>query len=41
MSESTPLSGNIYEFHEKAGHSVEPYTESETNKREEDKRRLL
>ena len=41
MDESTPLSGNIYEFHKKAGHVIKVYTESEANEHEENRRKLL
>jgi len=41
MDESTPLSGNIFEFHKNAGHSVKPYTESEVKEHEENRRKLL
>ena len=41
MDESTPLSGNIYEFHKNAGHSVKPYTESETKEHFDNRKKLL
>jgi len=41
MYERTSLSGNIFEFHQKSGHSVKPYTESEAKEHEENRRKLL